>query len=79
MIRGKPQFAPWIEDPDPADYWGEAEFAEFRKRVREYFGRPVEDASGSVTMTPTPSDPVQHMSGVRHTTMIAIALGRGKR
>ena len=42
MIRGKPQFASWIEDPDPPDYWGEAELrriSQARARALRQAGR----------------------------------------
>lgn len=46
MIRGKAEFAPWIEDPDPPDYWDENDWEDFRRRMGAYFdGRPIEDAT----------------------------------
>ena len=46
MIRGTPQFAPWIEDPDPPDYWTEDDWEDFRRRMGAYFdGKPIEDAT----------------------------------
>jgi hypothetical protein len=37
MIKGKPQFAPWQEDPDPPDYWEEQDYEEMRRRLRAYW------------------------------------------
>ena len=45
MIRGKPEFAPWQDDPDPPAYWGDEEHAEMRRRLRAHWGTNVGDRS----------------------------------
>jgi len=42
MIKGKAQFAPWSEDPDPPSYWEEDDYEELQRRLRKLDG--IDDA-----------------------------------
>ena len=44
-LKGKPQFMPWQEDPDPSDYWEQEDYDEMRVRLRAYWsGSNIDDA-----------------------------------
>jgi len=44
MIKGKPSFAPWQDDPDPPDYWDDDDYEAMRVRLRAYWGgTPLDD------------------------------------
>ena len=46
MIKGTPQFGPWLEDPDPPDHWTDEDYAAMRRRLRAHWrGEDVSDAS----------------------------------
>ena len=45
VLKGKPQFMPWQEDPDPSDYWEQDDYDEMRVRLRAYWGgKNIDDA-----------------------------------
>ena len=37
MIKGQPEFSPWLDDPDPPEYWSEQDYSDMRRSLRAHW------------------------------------------